>query len=498
MGESVSTDRYTPQQRTRYRQLLMEDLEIFDRHLQHSDFEDQGSIGLELELNLVDKHMQPALAGHAVLSHLDDEYQSEIGNFNVEMNHPPLSVKGDALRRLEQGITSRLGRVRAAATSENVNVAMIGTLPTITPEFLEDPAWMTQENRYRALSNAVMESRGELVHINIADREQIIHDFTDLAPESTCTSIQLHLQLAPNKFAAAWNASQAIAGVQAALSANSPLFLGRRVWHESRIPVFQQAIDTRTPELVNQGVRPRVWFGERWITSVFDLFEENVRYFSPLIAESRALSGTPMIIVAMIALSAIVAAWQAIDRMINSRPMENIEWVIAAGVIGFLGNEAVAMYRIRVGKRIGSAALVADGVHARTDGFTSLAVVAGGVGVFLGFPLADPIIGLIISAMIATLLVGTIRSVGRRLMDGIEPELVDKATHAIWHVKEIESIDRLRLRWVGHRLHGDATVSTSTSSLSEATAIALEAELSVKQHLPNVDEMTVTITPSKP
>lgn len=294
MGESVSTDRYTPQQRTRYRQLLMEDLEIFDRHLQHSDFEDQGSIGLELELNLVDKHMQPALAGHAVLSHLDDEYQSEIGNFNVEMNHPPLSVKGDALRRLEQGITSRLGRVRAAATSENVNVAMIGTLPTITPEFLEHPAWMTQENRYRALSNAVMESRGELVHINIADREQIIHDFTDLAPESTCTSIQLHLQLAPNKFAAAWNASQAIAGVQAALSANSPLFLGRRVWHESRIPVFQQAIDTRTPELVNQGVRPRVWFGERWITSVFDLFEENVRYFSPLIAESRALSGTPM------------------------------------------------------------------------------------------------------------------------------------------------------------------------------------------------------------
>ncbi|ALP51163.1 cation diffusion facilitator family transporter [Corynebacterium glutamicum] len=213
---------------------------------------------------------------------------------------------------------------------------------------------------------------------------------------------------------------------------------------------------------------------------------------------NRAEDLAGLFIVAMIALSAIVAAWQAIDRMINSRPMENIEWVIAAGVIGFLGNEAVAMYRIRVGKRIGSAALVADGVHARTDGFTSLAVVAGGVGVFLGFPLADPIIGLIISAMIATLLVGTIRSVGRRLMDGIEPELVDKATHAIWHVKEIESIDRLRLRWVGHRLHGDATVSTSTSSLSEATAIALEAELSVKQHLPNVDEMTVTITPSKP
>lgn len=294
MGDSVSSDRYTPQQRTRYRQLLIEDLEIFDRHLQNSEFEDHGSIGLELELNLVDAAMRPALRGTEVLGHLDSEYQSEIGNFNVELNHPPLSVAGDGLEQLRAGITARLDKVRAAAATEDTEVAMIGTLPTITPEFLEDPAWMTDENRYRALNNAVMETRGQLVHIELADREQIAHDFADISPESTCTSIQLHLQLAPNRFASAWNASQAIAGVQVALSANSPLFLGRRVWHESRIPVFQQAIDTRTPELVTQGVRPRVWFGERWITSVFDLFEENVRYFAPLIAEDRALSGTPM------------------------------------------------------------------------------------------------------------------------------------------------------------------------------------------------------------
>ncbi|MBN4679136.1 cation diffusion facilitator family transporter, partial [Pandoraea nosoerga] len=102
--------------------------------------------------------------------------------------------------------------------------------------------------------------------------------------------------------------------------------------------------------------------------------------------------------------SAVIAVWEAIDRMLNPRPMENIGWVIAAGIIGFLGNEAVAVYRIRVGRKIGSAALVADGIHARTDGFTSLAVVAGGIGVLLGFPLADPIVGLLISAMIAVLL----------------------------------------------------------------------------------------------
>ncbi|WP_080792823.1 glutamate-cysteine ligase family protein [Corynebacterium pacaense] len=294
MGESVSSDRYTPRQRTQYRQLLAEDLEIFDRHLQRSDFDDHGSIGLELELNLIDSDMQPARLNREVLAGLDEEFQSEIGSFNVEMNHPPLSVQGDGLKRLEAGLVSRLNQVRASAATQGAGVAMIGTLPTITPEFLGDGLWMTQENRYNALNNAVMESRGELVHIDIADREHVVQDFADISPESTCTSIQLHLQLAPNRFADAWNASQAIAGVQAALSANSPLFLGRRVWHESRIPVFQQSIDTRTPELVTQGVRPRVWFGERWITSVFDLFEENVRYFSPLIAESRALSGTPM------------------------------------------------------------------------------------------------------------------------------------------------------------------------------------------------------------
>lgn len=197
----------------------------------------------------------------------------------------------------------------------------------------------------------------------------------------------------------------------------------------------------------------------------------------------------------MIALSAVIAAWEAIDRMLNPRPMENIGWVIAAGIIGFLGNEAVAVYRIRVGRKIGSAALVADGIHARTDGFTSLAVVAGGIGVLLGFPLADPIVGLLISAMIAVLLVGTVRSVGRRLMDGVEPELVDRAEHALEHLAEVESVERVRMRWVGHRLHGDALVRTSATSLSDADRLAAEAESSVKQHMPNVDEMSVRVAP---
>lgn len=210
---------------------------------------------------------------------------------------------------------------------------------------------------------------------------------------------------------------------------------------------------------------------------------------------NRAEDLAGLFIVLMIALSAVIAAWEAIDRMLNPRPMENIGWVIVAGIIGFLGNEAVAVYRIRVGRKIGSAALVADGIHARTDGFTSLAVVAGGIGVLLGFPLADPIVGLLISAMIAVLLVGTVRSVGRRLMDGVEPELVERAERALGHLAEVESVERVRMRWVGHRLHGDALVRTSVTSLADADRLAAEAEGSVKQHMPNVDEMAVQVAP---
>lgn len=207
----------------------------------------------------------------------------------------------------------------------------------------------------------------------------------------------------------------------------------------------------------------------------------------------RAEDLAGLFIVLTIALSSIVAGWEAIDRMIHPHPIANIGWVMAAGIVGFLGNEAVAVYRIRTGRRIGSAALVADGVHARTDGFTSLAVVIGGVGVLLGFPLADPIVGLVISIMIMVLLVATARSVGRRLMDGIEPELVDRAEHALAHIPEVRAVERMRLRWMGHRLYGEAVVSMQDMGLADADRVAIAVEASVKQHLPNLDELTVRV-----
>jgi cation diffusion facilitator family transporter len=207
----------------------------------------------------------------------------------------------------------------------------------------------------------------------------------------------------------------------------------------------------------------------------------------------RAEDLAGLFIVAVVALSAVVAAWQSIDRLLNPQPLTNLWWVFAAGLIGFAGNEVVAIYRIRVGRRIGSAALVADGVHARTDGFTSLAVVLGAVGVMLGFPLADPLVGLLISAAILVLLWGTVRSIGRRLMDGIEPELVDAAQNALEGTPGVLAVPRLQLRWSGHRLQGAATlVMDDGVTLASAEQVTKEAARRLKHALPKVDHMVLT------
>lgn len=207
----------------------------------------------------------------------------------------------------------------------------------------------------------------------------------------------------------------------------------------------------------------------------------------------RAEDLAGLFIIAVVALSAVVAAWQSIDRLFHPHPLENLGWVIAAGLIGFAGNEAVAIYRIRVGQRIGSAALVADGVHARIDGFTSLAVVLGALGVMLGFPLADPIVGLLISAAIIVLLWGTVRSIGRRLLDGIEPELVDRLEHALEETPGVTAVPRVQLRWVGHRLHGSAQLGVDAESLNEAQHIVGAARTNAREHLRNLDELHIEV-----
>ena len=144
---------------------------------------------------------------------------------------------------------------------------------------------MSESTRYQALNDSIFTARGEDIQIDIAGPERLSLQSASIAPESACTSMQLHLQVSPADFAKNWNAAQVLAGPQLALGANSPYFFGHQLWAETRIELFAQATDTRPDELKTQGVRPRVWFGERWITSIFDLFEENVRYFPSLLPE---------------------------------------------------------------------------------------------------------------------------------------------------------------------------------------------------------------------
>jgi cation diffusion facilitator family transporter len=205
----------------------------------------------------------------------------------------------------------------------------------------------------------------------------------------------------------------------------------------------------------------------------------------------RAEDLAGLFIVVVVALSAVVAAWQSLDRLFHPQPLHNLWWVLAAGLIGFAGNEIVAVYRIRVGRQIGSAALVADGVHARIDGFTSLAVVLGAGGVLLGFPLADPIVGLLISVAIIVLLWGTVRSVGRRLMDGIEPELLDHAQTALESTPGVLSVPKLQLRWVGHRLQGAATIVVANRALSAVEETVEDARHQLGRALPKLDDMVI-------
>src|SRR5215208_3879377 len=182
-----------------------------------------------------------------------------------------------------------------------------------------------------------------------------------------------------------------------------------------------------------------------------------------------------VIVVLIILFSAVVAAYQAIDRLIQPQPVGLLWAVAVAGAVGFVGNEAVAIFRIRVGRQIGSAALVADGYHARTDGWTSLAVVVGAAGVWLGYPLADPIVGLLIAVAILVIVWQSGKAVFTRLLDGVEPETVEEIRHAACEVDGVEDVSEVRARWLGHRLHAEVNVAVDPDlSVADGHAIARE------------------------
>ncbi|MFI6549140.1 cation diffusion facilitator family transporter [Streptomyces prunicolor] len=202
-------------------------------------------------------------------------------------------------------------------------------------------------------------------------------------------------------------------------------------------------------------------------------------------------------IVLTIAASAAFAAWAAVDRLLDPRPMSHVPVVAVAALVGFVGNEGVARYRMRVGREIGSAALVADGLHARTDGFTSLAVLVGAGGSALGWQLADPVVGLAITAAIALVLRDAAREVFRRVMDAVDPDLVDRAEHAVREVQGVRGVGELRLRWIGHRLRAEvAVVVDGEATVRQAHAVAVAAEHALLHAVPRLTAALVHADPA--
>ena len=251
-------------------------------------------MGMEIELNLVDETGRPAMANRTLLERIDDQaFQVELGQHMIEFNVSPRPLVADEALRLEYELRTVLNTVNEAARGLSVGLVMIGTLPTLRSHHLDQRS-MSAKSRYTLLNEHILAARGENLHLDMegvplaGGQPERLHCVVDsIVPAAGATSVQLHLQVVPGDFAAHWNAAQALAGVQVAVAANAPFLLGQALWHETRIPLFAQALDTRSPKLRNQGVRPRVWFGERWITSIVDLFEENARYFCPLLGETQ-------------------------------------------------------------------------------------------------------------------------------------------------------------------------------------------------------------------
>jgi gamma-glutamyl:cysteine ligase YbdK (ATP-grasp superfamily) len=284
MGRDVPAIIVSQQDRRRYRDKVRRCLDVFARMLQDARFKEAPQqVGLEVEFYLVDE------AGHASVRNADvlaaighGDWAPELGRFNLEVNLAPRPLADDALAGLERYLADSLAYADGRARETGVRLAMIGILPTLRERDTTEAA-MSPNPRYRLLNEQMCAARGEEMRIAIEGPERLVTHVDSIMPEAACTSVQLHLQVSPEAFGNYWNAAQAVAGIQVALGANSPFLYGTELWRETRIPLFQQATDTRPEELQVQGVRPRVWFGERWITSVFDLFEENLRYFPSLL-----------------------------------------------------------------------------------------------------------------------------------------------------------------------------------------------------------------------
>jgi gamma-glutamyl:cysteine ligase YbdK (ATP-grasp superfamily) len=352
MGQEVDQQEFSRADRTAHREKVRRCLDVFALMLRQSHFEaDDPMTGLEIEFNLVDDAGLPALKNAEALAAIaNPDFQTELGQFNLEINVAPRHLGARGISGFEEDLRASLNDADARAGEVGAHLVMIGILPTLEAGHL-GPSTISPNPRYRLLSDQILDARGEDIAISITGAERLQTTSDSIMPEAACTSTQLHTQVSPEDFPSYWNAAQSIAGVQLAVGANSPYLLGKELWAETRIPLFEQATDTRSEELKAQGVRPRVWFGERWITSIFDLFEENVRYFPALLPITEAedplevleAGGTPTLHELRLHNGTIYRWNRPVYDVVDDRPHLRVEnRVLAAGptVVDTMANAA--------------------------------------------------------------------------------------------------------------------------------------------------------------
>jgi hypothetical protein len=284
VGQDITEVRFTREDRQDYREKVKANLEALKRMLADGMFEvNRKLIGVEMEFYVVDADGSPMNINAELLDAIaNEDFQTELAQFNIEFNLAPHKLVSTVFREVEEELQTSFEFAMRRASSLGAYVVMIGIMPTLKDLDITIEN-MSANPRYHLLNQQILEARGEDLVLEIEGSEKLAIRTSSITMEAAATSVQLHLQVSPDGFAGAWNAAQAVAAAQVATACNSPFFLGKELMRETRIALFEQSIDTRTEELAAQGVRPRVWFGEKWITDITDLFDENVTYFPALL-----------------------------------------------------------------------------------------------------------------------------------------------------------------------------------------------------------------------
>jgi gamma-glutamyl:cysteine ligase YbdK (ATP-grasp superfamily) len=297
MGIEVEREHFSDEERAQFSERLQENLNVLRELLASPGFgEGETSIGVEVEMHLVDPAAQPACVNRAVLARLDDPRCTlEIDAFNFEINSQPLPLQGQPFSRLDAELSELLDKVRASAAQSDARVLLAGTLPTLTSTLLQGPV-LSDSARYRAMSRTLREKRGEPFMVHIEGRETLHAECEHLTVEGANASLQVHLRVPPDEFADVYNAAQLAVGPLLAVTGNSPYFDGKCLWEESRIALFKQATDTRIDEQERMRSPARVSLGHGFIHDPLFLFQENAALFEPLlpvVSERRLVDGVP-------------------------------------------------------------------------------------------------------------------------------------------------------------------------------------------------------------